>query len=96
MPAQGAPDRTLELSELERAAAAAVASLPERRGEVFRLAREQALSYAEIADVMGLSVQTVANHMSLALSDLRAALRPHLDAEGRADDSERGRTEAES
>ena len=32
----------------------------------------------EVADVMGLASQTVANHMSLAMADLRTALRPYL------------------
>lgn len=68
--------------ELRRAAAAAVASLPPQRREVFRLAREEGLTYAEIADVLGLSPQTVANHMSLALTDLRRVLEPYLAGRG--------------
>jgi len=72
------PYEDVQGAELHRLAAAAVARLPDRRREVFRLAREEGLSYQEIAEVMGLSAQTVANHMSLAMADLRAALRPHL------------------
>ena len=40
--------------------------------------RQSGFSYAEIAEIMGISKQTVANHMSLALSDLRVMLRPFL------------------
>jgi DNA-directed RNA polymerase specialized sigma24 family protein len=47
---------------------------------VFRLAREEGLSYQEIAEVMSLSAQTVANHMSLAMADLRTALKPYLSS----------------
>lgn len=65
-------------AELERVAATAVASLPDRRREVFRLVREEGLSYQEVAETMGLSSQTVANHMSLAMADLRTVLRPHF------------------
>jgi RNA polymerase sigma-70 factor (ECF subfamily) len=65
-------------AELRRAAAAAVARLPARRREVFRLVREEDLTYREVADVMELAPQTVANHMSLAMADLRTALRPFL------------------
>jgi RNA polymerase sigma-70 factor (ECF subfamily) len=65
-------------AELQRLAAAAVATLPEKRREVFRLVREDGLSYRETAEVLGLSEQTVANHMSLALADLRTALRPFV------------------
>ena len=36
------------------------------------------MSYQEAAKVLGLSPQTVANHMSLALADLRVALKPFL------------------
>ena len=52
--------------------------MPRRRREVFRLARERGFSYSEIAEITQLSRQTVANHMSLALSDLRVVLRPFL------------------
>jgi RNA polymerase sigma-70 factor (ECF subfamily) len=67
-------------AELQRAAAVAVAHLPTRRREVFRLVREEGLSYQEAAGVLELSPQTVANHMSLALADLRTALKPFLPA----------------
>lgn len=77
------PYEDVQGAELQRLAAAAVSRLPERRREVFRLAREEGLSYVEIAEVMGLSTQTVANHMSLAMADLRTALRPYL-AQGTA------------
>jgi RNA polymerase sigma-70 factor (ECF subfamily) len=65
-------------AELQRAAAAAVAKLPARRREVFRLVREEGLSYQEVARALELSPQTVANHMSLALADLRTSLKPFL------------------
>ncbi len=75
-----APSRapSAEAAELEEAVREAVQALPAKRREVFRLAREEGLSYAEIAAVMGLSQQTVANHMSLALSDLRRMLASYV------------------
>ncbi|HXV86864.1 MAG TPA: sigma-70 family RNA polymerase sigma factor [Gemmatimonadales bacterium] len=73
------PDVRLEGMELEMKAADAVSRLPARRREVFLLARQDGLSYQEIALVLHLSPQTVANHMSLALRDLRQALSPFLD-----------------
>lgn len=75
-----APSRppSAEGAELEEAVREAVKALPAKRQEVFRLAREEGLSYAEIAAVMGLSQQTVANHMSLALSDLRRLLAHYV------------------
>jgi len=72
------PYEDVQGAELHRLAASAVRRLPERRQEVFRLVRDEGLSYRETAEVLGLSAQTVANHMSLAMADLRAALRPHF------------------
>ena len=77
-------------AELQRLAAGAVAQLPLKRQEVFRLVREEGLSYRDTAEVLGLSEQTVANHMSLALADLRTAIRPFLS--DRDLESERNRT----
>ncbi|NJD11666.1 MAG: sigma-70 family RNA polymerase sigma factor [Gemmatimonadetes bacterium] len=77
-----APSDAAVAAELRRAAASAVAGLPPLRREVFRLAREEGLTYGEIAEVLGLSPQTVANHMSLALADLRRALAPYLPERG--------------
>jgi RNA polymerase sigma-70 factor (ECF subfamily) len=68
------PDQVLEYNELSAAVTHAIEQLPLRRREVFTLARFQGLSYQEIADLMGISVQTVANQMSLAMADLRRAL----------------------
>ncbi|MGW8268041.1 MAG: RNA polymerase sigma-70 factor [Longimicrobiales bacterium] len=76
-------------AELQRLAAGAVARLPEKRQEVFRMVREEGLSYREAATVLGLSEQTVANHMSLALADLRAAIRPYLSDQDEASDGAR-------
>jgi RNA polymerase sigma-70 factor (ECF subfamily) len=45
-------------SELESAAAKAVGELPPKRREVFRLSRDEGLSYAEIASVLDLSRTT--------------------------------------
>jgi RNA polymerase sigma-70 factor (ECF subfamily) len=91
-PAPKTPYEDVQGAELQRLAAAAVARLPDRRREVFRLAREEGLSYQEIADILHLSLQTVANHMSLAMADLRTALRPylsgHTDSAGEADDAD--------
>jgi RNA polymerase sigma-70 factor (ECF subfamily) len=73
------PDQEVEGRELRTAVDAAIAALPERRREVFILARFQGLSYREIAEVMGISTQTVANQLSAALADLRNELAGFLD-----------------
>jgi RNA polymerase sigma-70 factor (family 1) len=68
----------LQEEELRRIAEEAISRLPSRRQEVFRLVREGGLTYREVARVLDLSPQTVANLMSLALGNLRASLGPIL------------------
>ncbi len=68
------PDGDLERAELGLRIQAALERLPARRREVFELVRFAGLSHEEVADATGLAAQTVANHMSLALRDLRAEL----------------------
>lgn len=52
-------------------------ALPTRRQEAFHLSRFEDLSYAEIAQVMDVSVRTVENHIRLALQHLRDRLREY-------------------
>jgi RNA polymerase sigma-70 factor (family 1) len=70
----GTPDEILAAEDLARTVEAAVASLPPRQREVFILARYHGQSYREIAEVLEVSPQTVANQMSSALRALREKL----------------------
>jgi RNA polymerase sigma-70 factor (ECF subfamily) len=72
------PDEVTAQRELEAVINRALEALPERRREVFILVRHHGLSYKEAAEALELSPQTVANHMSLALADLRT----HLESAG--------------
>ena len=54
---------------------AAIAALPEKRQQIFRLAREDGLKYREIADRLEISVKTVETQMTLALKQLRESLK---------------------
>ena len=65
----------IALDALTRAAQAAIARLPEKRRQVFLLSRESGLTYAEIAQVMGIAPKTVEQHMACAFKSLRASLR---------------------
>lgn len=58
-----ASDDSLERDELLRDLDAAVASLPARSREIFLLHRVNGLSYAEIAETLGISRKTVENLM---------------------------------
>jgi RNA polymerase sigma-70 factor (ECF subfamily) len=78
-PADGAQAPAVEDEEaVDARVRRAVAELPRRRREVFELARYHDLTYQQIAVALGLSAQTVANHMSAALRDLRSALHDLL------------------
>jgi RNA polymerase sigma-70 factor (ECF subfamily) len=57
--------------ELARVLADAIEQLPPRCREVFRLVREQRLSYAQTAILIGISAKTVEMHMNRALAVLR-------------------------
>jgi len=67
-------DAAARQAELAVAVRAAIAELPPRCREVFELSREQGLRYAEIAEVMEISVKTVEAQMAKALRVLRERL----------------------
>ncbi|RPD42066.1 RNA polymerase sigma-70 factor [Chitinophaga barathri] len=64
-------DYSIISKDMETVYRSNVDKLSPRRREVFKLSREQNLSYAEIAQQMNLSVNTVENYMVSALSTLR-------------------------
>lgn len=67
-------DEKLMREETERLIQAAVDRLPERCRLIFILSREQKLTYAQIAEVAGVSIKTVETQMGRALRSLRNAL----------------------
>ena len=72
------PIALLEGSEFATAAQRAIAALPERRRDVFILAHLHGLSYREVGETLGITPRTVANHMTLALTQLRTSLAPFM------------------
>lgn len=72
-------DARVELKELSNLIDAAVATLPPKRKEVFRLSREEELTYEEIAERLNISRNTVKGHMVAALVYLRDYLKTHSD-----------------
>lgn len=79
------PLDVLESRRLEAALEREIGALPERRREAFILRHIHGLSYREIAEIMGISEQTVANQLSRAVVALRRALAPLLDDEAQDD-----------
>ncbi len=74
-PRPATPAEEFDAKVLADAFEAAVASLPDRRREVFELVFQRGLSHAEAATVLDISVQTVANQMSAALRSVRQAIK---------------------
>lgn len=80
-PASARPDAMFEAAELEQQIQVAINGLPPRRREILVLSRYHHLSNAQIAEVLGISQQTVANQLVSALRTLRESLRNQLDGE---------------
>jgi len=68
-------DEELNFNELEKAYHEAIEQLPPKRKEIYLLSKERSLSNAEIATKMNISVKTVENQMTSALSKIRKDLR---------------------
>ena len=90
------PEEELTGTELLLRFREALESLPPRRREVFELIRLRGLSHRDVAEVLEVSDQTVANHMRLAMKDLRHLLldppaeSPANDDHGREERSRDG------
>lgn len=64
----------VSFDELQMIIFDAVSNMPSRRQEVFRLSRYQNVDNREIAARLGIDLRTVENHLSAALSDIRAKI----------------------
>jgi len=72
-------DERARLSDLASAIELAVNDLPERCREVFRLSRYHHLSNPQVADVLGISINTVEVQITRAISFLRKRLADFRD-----------------
>jgi RNA polymerase sigma-70 factor, ECF subfamily len=84
LPAPVTPVQLMEETELRARLEAALAALSERDREIFMLSRQEGLTYAEIAEVVSLAPQTVANLLHSVLKHLRHDLSEFLTAEPNA------------
>jgi len=73
--ATSSPDHAVAEEELTRAVHTAIAELPGRSGEIFRLWWQGELTYAQIAEMTEISVKGVEQARARALGRLREALR---------------------
>ena len=72
-----ATEDQLNFRELLEISQEAIDALPPKRKQVFRMSREQGMTYEEIARHLGVSRKTVENQMVEALKALRSHLQRH-------------------
>ena len=67
-------DERVSVDELQLLISRTVSRMPEQRRRIFMLSRYNGVPNAKIAEMFGLNVRTVENHITNALADLRVAL----------------------
>jgi RNA polymerase sigma factor (sigma-70 family) len=65
--------------ELDKVYKQAIEQLPPQQKKAFLLSREEHLSYEEIGQEMGISRNTVRNHLTEAMKTIRAYVTSHSD-----------------
>lgn len=73
-------DINLQLKEIAQIVNKTVAKMPAKMQEVYKLSRQEHLSHKEIADFMGISVETVKKHIQHALHLIKKDLPPQTFA----------------
>lgn len=67
----------VESADLAYILDAAIESLSKKTQVIFRLSRDESLSYKEISEQLGISIKTVEFHISSALKTIRTFLEKH-------------------
>ena len=82
LPGEGmGPEDLLQTRQMVRSVEAAMEHMPPRCVEAFRWRKVEQLSYAEIADQMGISVKTVERHITHAMRLCHEAVAENGQAE---------------
>lgn len=68
------PELQMQFKELEQVIHNTVAAMPPKMQEVYLLSRQQQLSHKEIAEKLGISVETVKKHIQHALQLIKTAM----------------------
>jgi RNA polymerase sigma-70 factor (ECF subfamily) len=82
------PTRALDKAEQAEMVRTAVATLSERQRMALLLAKFEGMSYQDIAQTMGLSVQAIKSLLSRARVNLKEKLTPYVERGIRPDESE--------
>ena len=57
----------------------ALEKLPPKRGLVFKMVKDENMSYKQVAEILEISERTVEVHLKLAIQDLRKLLSNYYD-----------------
>ena len=69
---------TVQMQELEQLIGQALSELPEKTRIIYKMSRDQEMTYEEIAQEIDLSVKSVEYHMTKALAHMRYKLKDYL------------------
>nr|WP_068890136.1 RNA polymerase sigma-70 factor [Pedobacter panaciterrae] len=72
-------DHELHYKELEQVYQIKLNQLSPQRKKIFKLSREEQMTYPQIAESMNLSVNTIKTQMLVSLKHLREGLKEHID-----------------
>lgn len=75
---QESGDAIMIANELEKSVSEAIDSLPEQCKKIFKLSRFDGLKNKDIADKLGVTINTVQRQMSIALEKLRVTLKKYF------------------
>ena len=75
--AEDKADYTVRQEDCKKLRKQAMNELPEKRRKIFKMSRKQGKTYEEISAELGISVNTVRNHMAKALESLRIFFKTH-------------------
>ncbi len=73
------PDDFLDAAQIRLLMQQAFDKLPGRVREIFLMGKERKMTYAQIAQELGIAEKTVENQMGIALKKIREQLRPFYD-----------------
>jgi len=74
------PENLMMASELAAKIEEAISALPEKCELIFRMVREDNMSYKEVAELLEITPKTVENQMHIALKKLKASLDEYQHA----------------
>lgn len=73
------PEKEYIEEELREAISQCVSQLPPKRRMIFQLIKDEGLKYKEVAELLGISVNTVENHLDLAVKSLKKTVEKYIN-----------------